>query len=406
MRRIRWVSCLLMCLALYSTIPAFASPAYQDAPGGLDVTLTKRAKLRVGPGTEWTFFGYAEAGENLHLDGRAPFTNIWVRATTADGRVAWIFGELVAASPVQLNTLPIVWDGTPITPGQPVEPAPAPTTQEATAVPEESAPVNLAPMPHYDVVSGISRHAREIYVKGQELGNHPNVFSKVGDSITVSPYFLYPFGWGTYNLRGYGDLQAVVNYFGGTAARDGNNSFSNPSLAAYNGITSSGILDPNSAWTQVCQTGESPLECEYRVVKPSIALIMIGTNDVVSVPLETYRANLTRIVQITVDRGIIPVLSLIPTRQGYENAIAAYNQVIADTAAAFDIPLWNFGGSIYALDHNGLSDGIHPSAPPGTAPDDYSVTGDFTVENLRYGYTIRNLTALQVLDAVWRGAMY
>jgi hypothetical protein len=133
---------------------------------------------------------------------------------------------------------------------------------------------------------------------------------------------------------------------------------------------------------------------------------MLGTNDVASTALDTYRANLERIVQLSVDRGIIPVLSLLPTRQGYESSVVAFNQAVADTAAAYDVPLWNFGGAIYALDSNGLSDGIHPSAPPGNGPDDFAAAADFTVENLRYGYTVRNLTALQVLDAVWRRAMY
>lgn len=52
-----------------------------------------------------------------------------------------------------------------------------------------------------------------------------------------------------------------------------------------------------------------------------------------------------------------------------------------------------------------LWDGIHPSAP-GLAPDDYGAAADLSPENLTYGYTVRNLTALQALDAVWRGAMY
>ena len=68
--------------------------------------------------------------------------------------------------------------------------------------------------------------------------------------------------------------------------------------------------------------------------------------------------------------------------------------------------MWNFGGAIDALENNGLSDGIHPSSPPGNGPDDFAAAADFTAENLRYGYTVRNLTALQVLNAVWRRAIY
>jgi lysophospholipase L1-like esterase len=391
MRRWFILSEILILLILIPLPYSNAHGLFQNTDG-LETTLTKRAKLRVGPDTKWAILGYVEAGETVRLDGRAPFTSIWVRATTADGHLGWIFGELVAATPDQLNALPVVWDGTPVT---------APT-----AVPPPPAPPDAGAAPSYDVVSGITSHARDIYLHGQQLGNRANVFAKVGDSITASLYFLYPIGWGTYNLRGYSNLQAVVNFFASADARDGNNSFSNPSLAAYSGITTAGILDPNSAWKQVCQGGESPLECEYRVIKPSVALIMLGTNDVPSVSLDTYRSNLGSIVQISVDRGIIPVLSLIPVRQGYEDKIPAYNQAIADTAAAYDIPLWNFGGALGGLANNGLGDGIHPSVPPGHGTEDYSATADFSDENLRYGYTVRNLTALEVLDVIWRQVMY
>ena len=155
--------------------------------------------------------------------------------------------------------------------------------------------------------------------KGNRSATVPMCFLKLVTALPFRLIFYTPLDSGAYNLRGYNELQATVNYFAATNARDGNNSFANSSLAAYNGITTTGILDPNNAWTQVCQSGETPLECEYRVVKPSVALIMLGTNDVASIPLDGYRDNLRRIVQITVDRGIIPVLSLIPTREGYES---------------------------------------------------------------------------------------
>jgi hypothetical protein len=47
----------------------------------------------------------------------------------------------------------------------------------------------------------------------------------------------------------------------------------------------------------------------------------------------------------------------------------------------------------------GLSeDGLHPSAPPNPSVNGANFTGD----NLRYGYVMRNLTALQVLDTLRR----
>jgi hypothetical protein len=41
-------------------------------------------------------------------------------------------------------------------------------------------------------------------------------------------------------------------------------------------------------------------------------------------------------------------------------------------------------------------DGTHPSIPP----KGYKGSADFRASNLYYGYVIRNLTALQMLDAV------
>jgi hypothetical protein len=215
---------------------------------------------------------------------------------------------------------------------------------------------------------------------------------------------MYPIGWGSYNLDGYGYLQPVIYYFSSANARDGN-SFANISLAANNQWTTASVLDPALANTPIggstyCQPGETPLECEYRVVKPSVALILLGTNDLHTRGVGEFRANLERIVQITIDRGIIPVLSTIPNRPGYD--VNAYNQAIRGVAGAFDIPLWDYYGAMAGAPNSGLSaDNMHPS----NAPRDYSASADFRAENLIYGYTIRNLTALMVLDAVWRAAL-
>lgn len=363
---------------------------------GVEVTVAKRAKLRDGPGVEWAVLSTVEAGTVMRLDGRAPYETIWVRGITPDGQIGWIFGELINASYAQLSALPKVWVDDPFM-GVPPQSAPV----QPTVAPANTPLPPAAPARNSSVISGISANARAIFQRGQQLGNRANVFSKVGDSITAAQYFLFPIGWGTYNLRGYSSLQGVVNYFSSEAARDNNNSFANPSLVAYNGLSTHGALDPSVAWGQVCEAGETPLECEYRIVRPSVALIMLGTNDMALMPLETYRANLERIVQISIDRGVIPVLSYIPMREGYADSVAVFNQTIASVARAYDIPLWNYAGAMQNLDASGLGDGIHPSFPPG----EIAAAADFTPENLRYGYTVRNLTALQVLDAIWRQVM-
>ncbi len=388
---------ILLALLMVSGLSA------QDQQG-VEVTIAKKAKLRDGPGVDWVVVGTVEAGTIMRLDGRAPYETIWVRGITPDGQIGWIFGELIDASYAQLSALPKVWVDDPFM-GVPPQPLAAPiqptlASDQPTLVPTEApaAPaVSVAPVRNSGVISGISANARAIFQHGQELGNRANVFSKVGDSITAASYFLFPIGWGTYNLHNYSSLQGVVNFFSSEAARDNNNSFSNPSLVAYNGLSAYGALDPSVAWGEVCEAGETPLECEYRIVRPSVALIMLGTNDMALVSAETFRGNLERIVQISIDRGVIPVLSYIPMRDGYADSVAVFNQTIASVARAYDVPLWNYASAMQNLDANGLGDGIHPSFPPG----EIAAAADFTPENLRYGYTVRNLTALQVLDAIW-----
>jgi hypothetical protein len=77
------------------------------------------------------------------------------------------------------------------------------------------------------------------------------------------------------------------------------------------------------------------------------------------------------------------------------------NGIIVRLAREYDVPLWDYWSALQALPNDGLSgDGVHPSYP--------SIAGaaNFTPDNLQYGYTVRNLLALQALDAVWRGALH
>jgi hypothetical protein len=404
----------------------------QDAEG-LVTSTTIRVRLRDGPGTDWYVLTVLEAGEFVRLDARAPYdNNIWVRGITYDGRVGWLYAENITTPVDQLAILPEKWIDDPFTlppappPVQPTAPPPPPEAApvaelvpgSAPPVPVEGAPVEpvaeeaasaeVAPPAAAPVaapaglITGISANARAIYLNGQQLGNRANVFSKIGDSITVAPWYLFPIGAGAYNLQGYGHLQSVINHFSAANARTGN-SFANQSLAANNGWTTLTVLDPNASNHTICAIDEAPLVCEYRVVKPSVAIIMLGTNDLALLPAETFRGNLAIVVQTSINMGVIPVLSTVPPRSGAEGAVAVFNQIIIETARAYDVPLWNYHGSMVGIYAGGLSnDGIHPSSPPGTHPQDYAAAANFTPENLNFGFTMRNLGTLQVLDAIWR----
>ncbi len=312
--------------------------------------------------------------------------------------------EVVAPTPTPTQTA----TGTPtptVGPGTP-SPTPRPTqrpTRTPTAGPSPTArPVATAAPPvdhpgYPALVTGITAHSRQIYLKGQTLDNRSTVFSKVGDSITHSPAFLNPIGQGRTDLHEeYAYLQPAINQFMGTARVT--NSFDNPSLAERYGWTSADILDPARA--EPGCAGRSPLVCEYELVKPSVALIMIGTNDSTGhLSVDAFRANLQKIVDISLEYGVIPVLYTIPWNSYGD--VSGLNNVIVSTAWAYDVPLIDYYSAMEALPNHGVSDdGVHPSMPPD------GNTANFSKENVQYGYTLRNLITVQALDAIWRQVIY
>lgn len=244
----------------------------------------------------------------------------------------------------------------------------------------------------------VIENIRTIFQTGQQSGNHRDVFSKVGDSITANPFFLTPIADGSYNLGDHQSLHRPIRYFTGIA-REGRDSFSNNSLAAAVGWSTDAPLNPRFADPAWCQSGEVPLVCEYRLVKPSVALIMYGTNDVGFFDSATYEGNLVEMVRISIEMGVIPVLSTIPVRLGYEERVIEFNNIVERVAARFEVPLWDYGAALDQVVGLGLApDGVHPSLPPGGV----ETVMHLGAANLNYGFVIRNLTALQMLDAIVR----
>jgi hypothetical protein len=249
--------------------------------------------------------------------------------------------------------------------------------------------------------AGVTRNIQSIYRRGLAMGNRPDVFSKVGDSITASSSYLKPIGDGSYDLDEFGYLQATIEHYSTTTARTGN-SFNNLSLAAKPGWSAQGVLLTDYANPEVCQPGEIPLVCEYHTTKPSIALIMLGSNDVAYRPLADYIADMQQIIDISVEMGVIPVISTIPYRADFADKVAAYNDALRELTSQNNVPLWDYAAALQDVPERGLSvDGLHPSAPPW---DQQGGAAQFTAESLNYGFTVRNLTALQMLHAV-RGAV-
>lgn len=248
------------------------------------------------------------------------------------------------------------------------------------------------------ILTGLNQNALNIFHAGQAMGNRANVFSKVGDSITFTDYFLDNLGAGVYNLDTYWYLEGAIDFFGGTVARD-ENSFKQNSIAAQSGWNAYLLQNPEYANSALCYAGETPLECEYRHTRPAIALIMLGTNDVGFVDAYAFRLNMEWIVQTSIDNGVIPVISTIPNRLDVPDRVVEFNAIIRDIAGRYQIPLWDYHAIMATLPNEGLAeDGVHPTGSPAG----WIGMADFKASNLVYGFPVRNLTALSVLHSIWQ----
>lgn len=237
----------------------------------------------------------------------------------------------------------------------------------------------------------ISARTLDIYAAGLVAGNDPTAFSTVGDCITAIYPFMVGFDTGEYHLGAYGYLQSTVDQF--------NESFGRGSQASGNNFTTATVLDPMWTSDRICEVGETPLACEYRLTNPSIAVIMLGTNDVTRFGVDLYRDFLTDILDYTIEQNIVPVLTTFPTLPNYyATQSELFNAVVVELAEEYDIPLIDLRSAVADLPDHGMNlDGLHPS----NRGDNFI---DFRGEQYQYGMTMRDLITLQMLDAIIHSA--
>jgi hypothetical protein len=255
-------------------------------------------------------------------------------------------------------------------------------TVSPRTTPAESTPVSAA-WEEWPILPQTRDTARSIYERGLELGNNPAAFSKVGDCGSSPSWFLGVFdqGSGLYRLGDFGYLEDVIRAFPG--------SFERTSMAARSGFNASSVFSPLWSDPKACEAGEGPLACEYRLHRPSIAFIMLGTND--RWHAEDFEDRLGEIVEYTISRGIVPILSTKPDNLEGDGSL---NAAIARVAEAYQVPLWNEWRAVQPLPNHGLQeDAAHLTWEPNWF--DNPVV-------MRSGWPVRNLTALQALDVVWR----
>jgi hypothetical protein len=263
-------------------------------------------------------------------------------------------------------------------PATPTRPPPTPTS--APTFTPTLAPEAWREFPVTPIVSG---RAREIYAHGLALGNDPTAFSVIGDCEGTPSRFLGVFDYSPayYRLGEYAYLEDVIAHFAG--------SFGRISRAAHSGFTTSAVLSQFWAHPTYCQPGETPLTCEIRVHRPSIAFVMVGTMD--HAQADFFEQQMRRILDTLIESGVVPILS---TKASNLEGDWSINASTARLAYEYDLPLWNFWRAVQPLPGHGLrADGMHVTWGYNFFDDPAAMSN---------GWPRRNLTALQALDAVWR----
>jgi len=257
---------------------------------------------------------------------------------------------------------------------------PSSQTTPADAVDPSTSPVPPPPLAPEDwkswpIIPSISAGLSLVYLRGQSLGNDPQAFSIFGDCQSEPESFL-----GIYELDSNEvaalplELQETVDYFTG--------SFNRLSPTVRSGTTAGALLW--SAWHQNefgCQANETPMDCELRLHRPSYVIIHVGTH------WESRNITyLRRIIAGLLENGMIPILATKADNRELDERI---NLDMASLAVEYAIPLWNFWAATQGLPDQGLT--IHA--------DQQNMGKVYLTEE---ALILHRLTALQVLDAVWR----
>lgn len=245
------------------------------------------------------------------------------------------------------------------------------------------------------IIPELSPAMLEVYQRGLASGRDPHRFSKIGDCQNIPTYFLAMFDGGTYSLGDdYAYLKPTIDYFAGSWGRK--------SLAVKGGLNI--IAVQNTMWTPVveqyakkdgvCKDGETPLVCELRDNNPSFAIISMEESWDGS--LDMYDKYMRQIIDYVLSLDIVPVLA---TRSEILTQERQINDMVVKIAEDYDLPLWNFGAAAAKLPNAGLrEDGFHLTPNDDDKPQPHAMFDD--AEKMQYGWTWRNLTALQTMHSI------
>ena len=251
---------------------------------------------------------------------------------------------------------------------RPVDASPTPDFSAAPRLPAEK-------WQQWPVIPGLTSRARDSYFKGLAQGTDPHAFAKVGDCQCVNAAFFGIYDQpGVYAFpKGYEYLQETIDWFAGY--------FNRESAAVRGGFNVASVFVPLQADPRLCKSGETPLVCEFRAVRPSIVLISMETG-FEGRTAAVYEKYMRQIIEYALQQGALPILATKADNFEEDHSI---NLTTARLAVEYDLPLWNFWRAVQSLPNHGLDAG---------RPDNFHISVE--------AWNVRSFTGLQVLDALWR----
>lgn len=234
-----------------------------------------------------------------------------------------------------------------------------------------------------------------------KFGGKEGVVLHLGDSIT------YANQYGGWARGGKGKTPAEEAALKWMHCNDNNDSDGwylarvdrpgNRSDTAVSGIRSYEFLEGG-------KSGIPPMAEVVKKFNPQIAVVMLGTNDVNGgrSPAQ-YKGDMTKVVDLLIANGTIPIVSTIPPVKGKDEQVKAFNAVLMEIVKEKKIPVIDYYGEIVKrrpTDWAGTlisDDGVHPTGDHGGA----SPGSEPTEDNLKNsGYLLRGVLSVRKIVEV------
>ena len=230
---------------------------------------------------------------------------------------------------------------------------------------------------------------RQVHTRFQ---GRPGTFAQFGDSITVTQAFWAPLRGERRNAPPA--LEQAFQRVNAAMRPECWEEWKGPEFGSEGGQTTRWAKEHLDAW--------------LRKLNPEAAVILFGSNDLLSLEVEEYRANLRDVVERCLKNGTAIILTTPPPRHGFEKKAEVFVQAVRELAGELKLPLVDFyaeilkrrpddwdgslekfkGQDTYEVPTLIAGDGVHPSYPT-------RFQNDYSAEGLRTsGYTLRSYLTL------------